>query len=95
MARVPHDLDDGLVEVGEDDLGVGVLAPERAESCAEQRVVALGHAVDGTQASVAIVVRPVGAHALREKCWCTPCWWVPRNDHINHALVDEPLRCAN
>lgn len=91
MARVPHDLDDGLVEVGEDDLGMGILAPKPTESYTEHHVMALGHAVEGAKAAEAIIVCPVGAHEDSEKRRCAPVWWIPSHHHVNRALVDEHL----
>lgn len=69
---VLENLDDGSVEVGEDDLGMRVLAPEPVESRTEHCVVALGHAVDSTQATEAIVVCRVRAHEEREDNWRAP-----------------------
>ena len=87
-----ENLDDGSVEVGEDDLGMRVLAPEPVESRTEHCVVALGHAVDSTQAAEAIVVCRVRAHEEREDNWRAPPWRVSRHDHVNRALVDQPLQ---
>lgn len=46
MIGVFENSNDRVVEVGEDDPGMGVLAPEPAQSRTEQHVVIPGHAVD-------------------------------------------------
>ena len=66
MAGVAEDHDDGAVEVGEDDGGTGVPAPERDDCNAEPGVVGRGHAVDVDAAAHVVVLRRVEAGAARQ-----------------------------
>lgn len=95
MAGILEDSNDGIVEVSEDYLGMGILAPEHAKSRTKHCIVAFDHVIDETQAAEAIVICLIGAHARREKCWCASCWRVPWHHHLSCTLGDEPLQYAN
>jgi hypothetical protein len=92
--RILEDSDDGLVEVGEDDPGVGIPAPEAAYGRAEQQVVVPGHAVDVAQAADEVIVRRVGALPEGEDRRRAPRRWVSRHDDVYCSLVDEPLHVS-